>query len=58
MQKLRSRASWLPNGSDYLSGIRDGGGQDFPHGRLAPLSYGVLAFGDEAFNIEHRDFPQ
>jgi hypothetical protein len=57
MQKLRPRASRLPKGGDDLSGIRDGSRQDFPHRRLAPLSYGVLAFGDEAFNIEHSDFP-
>ena len=58
MQKLRPRASWLPKGSDDLSGIRDCGCQDFLHCRLAPLGYGALAFGDEAFNIEHRDFPR
>jgi hypothetical protein len=58
MQKLRPRAPRLPKGSDDLSGICDGCCQDFPHCRLAALIYGVLAFGDEAFNIEHSDFPQ
>jgi len=57
MQKLRPRASRLPKSSDDLSGIRDCGRQDFPHRRLAPLSCGVFAFGDEAFNIEHRTSP-
>ena len=57
MQKLWPRAPRLPKGGDDLSGIRDGCCQDFPNCRLAPRSYGVLAFGDEAFNIEHSGFP-
>ena len=57
MQELWPRPLWLTERGNNLTGFRNCARKDVPHCGLAPLSHGVLALGDEAFNIEHSDVP-